>query len=65
MTPRDAEPWRQLLDELANALQSAVLLVEHLERTSAAAARDVTAITLSLSRATEALAQLRARGGKS
>lgn len=43
------------LDDVANALQTAVLLVEHLERTTAAVVRDVAAIRLSLDRATRAL----------
>ena len=54
MTPRDVDVAR-VLDDVANALQTAVLLLEHLERTTAAVGRDVAAIRLSLDRATRAL----------
>jgi hypothetical protein len=58
MTPLDPDLAR-LVEELSNALQSAVLLVEHLERTSAATTRDVRAINVSLKRATDVLGRLR------
>ena len=61
MTPLDPVIAR-LVDELANALQSAVLLVEHLERLTAPAGRDIDAIGLSLRRATAALGKLRGGG---
>jgi len=54
MTPRHIDTARVLAD-VANALQTVVLLVEHLDRTLAAAVRDVTAIRLGLDRATRAL----------
>jgi hypothetical protein len=54
MTSRDVDTARVIAD-VANALQTAVLLVEHLERTTAAVGRDVAAIRLSLDRAARAL----------
>ena len=54
MTLRDVDAAR-VLGDVANALQTAVLLVEHLERTTAAVGRDVAAIRLSLDRAARAL----------
>lgn len=55
---------RSLIDELANALQVAVLLTQHVERASATTAQDAATITSSLDRATAALQKLRtARGG--
>ncbi len=58
MTPLDPR-LNALKDELANALQSVVLLVEHLERMSAATARDIIGITIGLKRASGALTRLR------
>jgi len=58
MTPLDPALAR-LIDELSNALQSAVLLVEHLERDAATTTRDTQAVGISLKRATTALARLR------
>jgi len=52
----------RLLDELANVLQVAVLLAEHTERTSAATAQDVSAVTRNLKRATAALVAFRNGG---
>ena len=57
MTPLDPVIARQI-DDLANALQSAVLILEHLERTTTVIERDVTALGLSLRRASDALARL-------
>jgi hypothetical protein len=54
MTSRDVDTARVIAD-VANALQTAVLLVEHLERTTAAVGRDVAAIRLSLDRAARVL----------
>jgi hypothetical protein len=54
MTSRDVDPARVIAD-VANALQTAVLLVEHLERTTAAVGRDVAAIRVSLDRAARVL----------
>jgi hypothetical protein len=50
---------RPIVEELINALQVAVLLAQHLDRASAKAAQDVTAITRNLNRATTALLKLR------
>ena len=62
MTPLDPER-RKVIDELRNALQTAVLLAEHLERTSSATMRDATALILSLRRATTALQRFLPDGG--
>jgi hypothetical protein len=63
MTPLDSN-LAAIVDEVSNALQTVVLLVEHLDRISSATARDVTAIGLSLNRATLALTKLhQAKGG--
>jgi type II secretory pathway component PulJ len=51
-------PLPRLVDDLANALQSAVLLVEHLERTTATIGRDLTALGIALKRATDTLLKL-------
>ena len=55
---------RRLLDELANALQAAVLLAEHAERVSAATAQDVSAVRRNLKRATTALETFREGGAE-
>ena len=54
---------RSVVDELVNALQVAVLLAQHVERTSATTAQDATAITRNLHRVTQALEKFRAVGG--
>jgi hypothetical protein len=54
---------RQLVDELANALQVAVLVAQHLELASSATAHDASTLTRTLRRATSALQKLRADGG--
>jgi len=56
---------RRVVEELANALQAAVIIAEHLERSSAYAAQDAIAVTRSLKRMTGALAKLRGEGGAS
>ena len=71
MTPPDPNLQR-LVDELANALQAAVLIAEHLQRTSAATAfassataQDAVTLSGNLKRATDAIQRLRAdRGGE-
>lgn len=64
MTPPDLNLQR-IVDELANALQAAVLIAEHLQLASAAAAQDASALTRNLKRATDAIQKLRAdRGGE-
>jgi hypothetical protein len=62
MAPLDPNVQR-VVDELANALQAAVLIAEHLERASSATAQDATAISRSLHRMTAALQTLRTAGG--
>jgi hypothetical protein len=52
-------PLARVVEELSNALQTAVLLVEHLERTVGATQREVTALGLCLRRAADALASSR------
>ena len=71
MTPRDPNLQR-IVDELANALQAAVLIVEHLQLTSAATAfassataQDAVTLSRNLKRTTDAIQKLRAdRGGE-
>lgn len=63
MTPRDGDVAR-VLDDIANALQTVVLLAEHLERLTEAVVRDVTAVRLGLERAIRALQTLRPGGGQ-
>lgn len=64
MAPLDRNV-RQVLDEVANGLQAAVLIAEHLERTSAAAAQDAGAMIRNLRRVTAALQRLHSTGGAS
>jgi inactivated superfamily I helicase len=59
MAPRDANLQR-VIDELANALQVAVLIAEHLELASSATAQDAIALSRNLKRATDAIQTLRA-----
>lgn len=62
MAPCDPNLQR-IVDELANALQAAVLIAEHLQLASAATAQDASALTRNLRRAAGALQNLRAEGG--
>ena len=59
MNPRDPN-LRRVIDELANALQVAVLIAEHLELASSATAQDAIALSRNLKRATDAIQTLRA-----
>ena len=59
MAPRDPNLQR-VIDELANALQVAVLIAEHLELASSATAQDAIALSRNLKRATDAIQKLRA-----
>ena len=64
MTPRDPNLQR-IVDELANALQAAVLIAEHLQVASAATTQDAVTLSRNLKRATDAIQKLRAdRGGE-
>jgi hypothetical protein len=60
MSPRDRMVLQRVIDELANALQVAVLIAEHLELASSAAAQDAIALSRNLKRATDAIQKLRA-----
>lgn len=62
MTP-DESSVAQMVDAVAQALQVAVLVAEHLQLATAAAAQDAVALTRSLRGATEALERFRADGG--
>ena len=69
MSPRDPN-LRRVIDELANALQVAVLIAEHLELTSAATAfassataQDAVTLSRNLKRATDAIQKLRVERG--
>jgi len=59
MSPRDPNLQR-VIDELANALQVAVLIAEHLELASSATAQDAITLSRNLKRATDAIQKLRA-----
>jgi hypothetical protein len=61
MASRDPD-LRAIVDEVANALQAAVLIAEHLERTSGNTAQDAVALTHNLRRVTRALEKLRKTG---
>ena len=60
MSPRDRMVLQRVIDELANALQVAVLIAEHLELASSATAQDAIALSRNLKRATDAIQELRA-----
>ncbi len=60
--PSDSD-LRILIDEVVNALQVAILLAQHVERTSTTTAQDATAIIRNLRRVTEALENFRLGGG--
>lgn len=62
MAPRDPNLQR-VIDELANALQVAVLIAEHLELASSATAQDAIALSRNLKRATGAIQQFRVERG--
>jgi hypothetical protein len=69
MTPPDLNLQRTV-DELANALQAAVLIAEHLQLTSAATAfassataQDAVILSRNLKRATDAIQQFRVERG--
>ena len=50
---------RQLVEELANALQPVLLIAERLERQTASVSRDASEVVKGLRRATTALSALR------
>ena len=54
---------RQMVDDIANALQSAILIAEHLQRASSATTQDAGAMIRNLRRVTDALERLRKMGG--
>lgn len=56
---------RQTIDDIANALQAAVLIAEHLQRASSATAQDASAMLRNLRRVTDSLERLRSGGGGS
>lgn len=56
---------RQMVDDIANALQAAVLIAEHLQRASSATAQDAGAMIRNLRRVTDSLERLRKTGGAS
>jgi hypothetical protein len=62
MTPHES-PLSRMVDDVANALQVAVLVAEHLQIAASATAQDAAALTRSLRRATDALQRLRVEGG--
>ena len=62
MMPHDS-PVNRLVDEVANALQVAVLVAEHLQLAASATAQDAAALIRNLRRATAALERFRTEGG--
>jgi hypothetical protein len=62
MAPLDPHV-RQIVDDIANALQAAVLIAEHLQSASSATAQDAGAMIRNLRRVTDALERLRKTGG--
>ena len=62
MVPRDPNLQR-VIDALANALQVAVLIAEHLALASSATAQDAIALSRNLKRATGATQQFRVERG--
>ena len=60
MAPPDKD-LRASIDDVANALQAAVLIAEHLQRASSATAQDAGAMIRNLRRVTDALERLRQR----
>ena len=58
-------PINRLVDEVANALQVAVLVAEHLQLAASATAQDAAALTRNLRRATAALERVRTESGAS
>jgi hypothetical protein len=56
---------RRMIDDVANALQAAVLIAEHLQRASSATAQDAGAMIRNLRRVTDSLERLRQTGGAS
>jgi hypothetical protein len=63
MTPRD-QAVRQVIDELANALQTAVGLATHLRRASQTTVDDAVALETAIGRAVSALRRLQPSGGQ-
>ena len=53
----------QIVDDVANAFQAAVLVAEHLQRTSTATLEDADAMIRNLRRVTDSLERLRKMGG--
>ena len=64
MASRDPD-LRAIVDDIANALQAAVLIAEHLQRASSATTQDAGAMIRNLRRVTDALERLRKTGGAS
>lgn len=64
MAPLDPD-LRGIIDDIANALQAAVLIAEHLQRASSATAQDAGAMILNLRRMTDSLERLRSTDGAS
>lgn len=62
MSPRHPNLGR-LIDELANALQAAVLIAEHMQLASSATAQDAIALSRNLRRATDTIQQFRVERG--
>jgi hypothetical protein len=63
MKPDRAFQWHRTIEELADALQTAVLVAEHLGQTAHLTARDALTLTLRLRKAARVLQRVRPRTG--
>jgi hypothetical protein len=63
MTPDERAVLRRVLDQIANALQTLVLVAEHLETAAGSTAQDAKAITRQLNSMTRLLHDVRGQGG--
>ena len=63
MTPLDPDQVRTVIDELANALQTAIVLAAKLATSLRADAHDGDVLHAAIARATAALQRLRPTGG--
>jgi hypothetical protein len=64
MTPLDPEQLRSVIDELANALQTAVVLAAKLATSLRADAHDGDVLHAAIARAVAALQRLQPNGGR-
>ena len=63
MSPRRAVVWRQVVDQLANALQLAIGLAAQVRRNAQTTADDAVALEGAIARAVSALTRVQPRSG--